>query len=62
MVVKMNSCEIQVLDMLVEEFNKSIDEFAKFKITPDTPLHTFQQSIIGHVQRYRESKKLEDEG
>jgi hypothetical protein len=33
-----------------------VDKFAKIDVTPNTPLHNFQQSMIENVKRYREKK------
>jgi hypothetical protein len=51
---------MQELEDLIDEHCREIDEFAKVELTPGTPIHTFQQSMIANVKRYR-AAKLKDE-
>lgn len=33
-----------------------VDKFEKIDVTPDTPLHNFQQGMIANVKHYRDKK------
>ncbi len=50
----MEECN-QSLEEIIEEFNLQIDEYAKVKLTPGTPEHTFQQAMIANTKRYRQN-------
>ncbi len=49
---------MQELKELIDDFCDYIDMFSKVELTPCTPMHTFQQSMIANVKRWREAQRL----
>lgn len=45
------------LENMVEEMCKIIDGMAELELTPGTPIHDCQQSLIAGVRRYRKDKE-----
>lgn len=48
-------------DAICDEFCTYIDAFSEAVLIPGTPIHKFQNEMILHVKKYRESKNKEME-